>query len=112
MFIFLIDGNSMVSLALEALSKKRAERFYTMTDFTAALYFIEDLHPDVLVLDGDSLPGELPAEIEQFPWVKSVPVVGFGALLPAWCSVLNVKGHVPKPIDPFQFTTLVGKCFI
>jgi len=110
MFIFLIDGNSMVSLALETLARKRSERFYTMVGLPEALYFIEDLHPDVLVLDGDSLPAEAPAGIDDFAWVKSVPVVGFGALLPAWSNVLNVKGHVAKPIDPFQFTTLVGKC--
>jgi hypothetical protein len=36
-------------------------------------------------------------------------VVGLGAALPTWASVLNVKGHIPKPLDPFQFTALVRK---
>jgi chemotaxis response regulator CheB len=109
MFIFLIDANSMVSLALETLAKKRSERFYTMTNLPEALYFIEDLHPDVLVLDGSSLPVEAPADLLVLPWIKSVPVVGLGAALPTWASVLNVKGHIPKPLDPFQFTALVRK---
>ncbi len=107
MFIFLIDANSMVSLALETLAKKRSERFYTMAKLEEALYFIEDLHPDVLVLDGSSLPANAPAELIAYPWISLVPVVGFGDALPAWTQSLNVKGHVAKPIDPFKFRSQV-----
>jgi CheY-like chemotaxis protein len=106
MFVFLIDSNSMISDWLERQAKHRGEKFYSMGTLLDAPFFIEDLAPDVLVLDGKTAnykPQEFIEAIISYPILATIPVIGFGDTLPEWCAALNLKGHLKKPVNPEHF---------
>lgn len=112
MFVFLIDSNPMITDWLERQAKARSERFYSMSSLLDAPYFIQDLLPDVVVLDGKTVQKdaeEFIAAIEDHPHLRVVPVIGLGDALPEWCGALNLKGHLPKPLDPSKFHDDVKK---
>ena len=106
MFIFLIDANPLISEWLQRLADKSGQRFYHLAKLSEAAFFIDDLKPDVVVLDGDTAlktQGEFLDNLPDFPFLKDVPVVGLGAPLPEWVGHLNVRGHLPKPLNPAHF---------
>ncbi len=110
MFVFLIDSNPMISDWLELQAKASGEKFYSMATLLDAPFFIEDLRPDVLVIDGKTAqykPEEFIASIETYPILATLPVVGVGQELPEWCGALNLKGHIKKPINPEHFLAQV-----
>lgn len=106
MFIFLIDANPLISEWLKRLADKTGQRFYHLGKLDEAAFFIDDLRPDVVVLDGETAAksqGEFLQNLSEFPFVKEVPVVGLGAPLPEWVGHLNIRGHLQKPLNPAQF---------
>lgn len=106
MFVFLIDSNPLISVWLEAQSKARGDRFYALTEIASAAYVIHDLAPEVLVIDGKTAQtggSEFLASLVEYPDIKRIPVIGFGDTLPEWCGVLNLRGHITKPVNPEFF---------
>lgn len=106
MFIFLVDGNPLISEWLQRLADKTQQRFYHMANLDEATFFIDDLKPDVLVLDGATAmrsEGQFMADLVEFPFIKDLPVVGLGATLPEWVGALNIRGHLGKPLNPAEF---------
>lgn len=106
MFIFLVDSNPLISEWLHKLAEKRAQRFYHLPKLDQAAFFIHDLRPDVLVLDGLTAAHsseQFLQELNEFPFLREVPVVGLGRALPEWVGQLNIKGHLNKPLNPATF---------
>ena len=106
MFIFLVDANPLISDWLQKLASKKEQRFYHLPSLDQSAFFVDDLRPDVLVLDGATAmqsEGTFVDSIKDFPFLKDVPVVGLGQALPEWAGVFNMKGHIPKPLDPSKF---------
>lgn len=106
MFIFLIDSNPLISEWLQRLAEKLNYRFYHLPHLDEAAYFINDLNPDVLVIDGDvanKSKGDFIASLQDYPILRKIPVIGLGSPLPDWSSLLNVQGHIQKPLNPANF---------
>lgn len=106
MFIFLVDANPLISEWLERLAAKSEQRFYHLPKLDEAMFFIDDLRPDVLVLDGATATrseGLFLDALKEFPFLETVPVVGLGAPLPEWVGKLNIRGHLAKPLNPAHF---------
>lgn len=106
MFVFLIDSNPLISVWLEAQAKARGDKFYSLKELAAAAYLLHDLAPDVLVLDGATAQATSTSFLDalrEYPELAQLPVLGFGDVLPEWCGALNVRGHIPKPVNPELF---------
>lgn len=106
MFIFLVDSNPLISEWLQRLAEKLNYRFYHLPQLDEAAFFINDLNPDVLVIDGDAAAkskGNFVAALDEYPLLKKIPVIGLGAHLPEWSSQLNIQGHIQKPLNPAHF---------
>jgi hypothetical protein len=109
MFVFLISDNPVLAPALELAAKRRGERFYHMEALADALFFIHDLRPDVVVLDGALVP-------ESFDWgeaMRAFPVlseVRWVALSAPWPIGPQPQFVFTLPVDPFVFhETLAAK---
>ena len=62
--------------------------------------------PDVLVLDGKSVQKDhetFLTALNEYAEIKKIPTLGVGESLPEWTGILNLKGHIKKPLDPSRF---------
>jgi len=111
MFVFLIDQNPLLTQWLKRQAEARGVPFYSLSSLEEAAYFIHDLKPDVLVFDGASLKGaeKFLAEVESYPEIKSLPMIGLGSSLPEWAGNFVVKGLIKKPLNPEHFHAEVEK---
>ncbi len=110
MFVFLIDSNPMITDWLKKQSAQYNYPFYSLKSFKESLYFIQDLAPDVVVIDANSVDLteiDLASALSEYPLLKDLPFIGFGKELPEWMGRLNIKGHLSKPVDPSTFHALV-----
>ncbi|MBY0518093.1 MAG: hypothetical protein K2P81_14385 [Bacteriovoracaceae bacterium] len=110
MFVFLIDSNPMITDWLKKQSAQLHFPFYSLKSLKESLYFIQDLAPDVVVIDEKSVDltnEDLVSALIEYPLLKEIPVIGFGKTLPEWMGRLNMKGHLSKPVDPSTFHALV-----
>ena len=111
MFVFLVDQNPLITEWLKRQAQLLGVPFYSMTSLAEAAYFIQDLKPDVLVLDGKSvaLSESFLLDMKAYEFIQQLPVIGLGDPLPAWTSGLNLKGHLTKPLDPSCFHEEVAR---
>lgn len=112
MFVFLVDANPLLSAWLTKLAPREGHRLYHMATVADAPFFVTDLKPDVLVLDGSTLrEGEevFRKAWEASPALRMLPLVGLGEALPGW---LSPRGHMPKPLDPSQFFGRVAELVV
>ena len=106
MFVFLIDSNPMITDWLQRQAKARGDQFYALATLGEAAYFIHDMKPEVLVLDGKSIQSgheTFLTALSEYPEIKQIPTLGLGDSLPEWTGVLNVRGQIKKPLDPSRF---------
>jgi hypothetical protein len=106
MFVFLIDSNPMITDWLKEQSAQFNYPFYSLKSLKESLYFIQDLTPDVVVIDAKSVDlteQQLASALAEYPLLQNLPFIGFGQALPEWMGRLNIKGHLPKPVDPSLF---------
>jgi chemotaxis response regulator CheB len=105
MFVFLIDKNPLISQWLKRQADARGVQFYSLSSLAEAAYFINDLKPDVLVIDGQSIEGAdvFLTKLNEFPFAKTLPVVGLGVTLPEWIGEFDFKGQLKKPLNPEHF---------
>lgn len=106
MFVFLIDSNPMITDWLQRQAKARGVQFYAMASLSEAAYFIHDMKPDVLVLDGKSVQKDhenFLTALNEYSEIKQIPTLGLGESLPEWTGALNLRGHIKKPLDPSLF---------
>jgi DNA-binding response OmpR family regulator len=112
MFVFLIDSNPMITDWLQRQAKARGDQFYALATLAEAAYFIHDMKPDVLVLDGKTVQRDhekFLAALNEYSEIKQLPTLGLGESLPEWTGALNLKGHIKKPLDPSRFHEQVEK---
>jgi DNA-binding NtrC family response regulator len=99
-----IDGNTFATGLLEKVFKSKHLPFYTLSDVKDFLYLIDDLRPELLVLDALTVKNEEEKFIKQFELsesLRSLPVVVIGDEddLPY---VRNKVGFLKRPFDPFK----------
>lgn len=99
-----IDQNTFVTALLEKVFKAQKLEFYTIASARDFSYLVDDLKPQVLVLDAPTVLQELDLfkrQYEASEALKTLPVIliegkeelGFLA---------NVIGKFERPFDPFQ----------
>jgi CheY-like chemotaxis protein len=106
MFVFLIEANPLISVWLKHQVEACGDKFYHLASLKDAAYFIQDLNPDVLVIDGQTAQkdaGEFVMGLKEFPHIKNIPTIGLGLGLPEWAGLLNIKGQLSKPLNPEKF---------
>ncbi len=103
MFVFMIASNPLLPLWLAKLAPMEGCRFYHMDKLEDAPFFIQDLKPDVLVLETSMVVGQEAAFRRAWaenPALAQIPVVGLGLGMPPW---LATRGCLPAPHDPSRF---------
>lgn len=99
-----IDQNTFASSLLEKVFKKRNLEFYTISTAQDFIYLIDDLKPELLVLDSRTAL-EYRADLERqygaSENLRKLPVVILDESeeLPF---MENVIGKINRPFDPFQ----------
>lgn len=99
-----IDKNTFATSLLEKVFKKRNLEFYTIPNADDFLYLIDDLKPELLVLDSSTALEYREALEKQYAESESLqklPVIMLDESenLPF---VQNIVGRINRPFDPFQ----------
>jgi hypothetical protein len=98
MFVFWIDKNKFITGMLEEFAKKFDVKLYTLNSLEGCSYLLDDLNPDVVVLDGETFQissDELKAVAMQKLAGRKLISTG-KATLP---TELNIIGNIMKPLD-------------
>lgn len=103
-----IDQNTFATGLLEKVFKKKALSFYTIPNAQDFVYLVEDLKPEVIVLDTKTAMDNLEAFKTQYESIKHVPfiLVDHTNELPF---IENVSGHIKRPFDPFQVPQILNQ---
>ncbi len=105
MFVFWIDKNKFLTGMVEEFAKKFAIRLYTLNSLDDSSYLLDDLNPDVIVIDGETFEqssAELKAMFQDK--IKDRKIITSGKLLD-----IKSIGHLSKPLDvAFAFATIAS----
>jgi chemotaxis response regulator CheB len=103
-----IDQNTFATGLLEKVFKKKALPFYTIPNAQDFVYLVEDLKPEVIVLDTKTALDGLEAFKGQYEGIKHLPIILIddNHELPF---VENVRGHIKRPFDPFQVPQILNQ---
>ncbi len=102
--ILWIDENRFATELLEKVFKSKNLPFYTLAEIKDLIYLINDLKPDLLVLDALTIKncGEVYfKQYESLEALNSLPVVVIGSRedLPF---IKNKIGFISRQFDPFK----------
>ena len=103
-----IDQNTFATGLLEKVFKKKALPFYTIPNAQDFVYLVEDLKPEVIVLDTKTAMSDFEAFKRQYESLKDIPfiLVDHKDELPF---ISKVVGHIHKPFDPFQVPQILNQ---
>jgi DNA-binding NtrC family response regulator len=108
--ILWIDENTFATSLLEKVFKSKNLPFYTLSDAKDFLYIVNDLRPDLLVLDALTIKATEETFLKQYEnseILASLPVVviGSGEDLPF---LKNKIGFIQRPFDPFEIPKILA----
>ena len=112
--IFFATKNEFLSLAVREAMKKQALDCYTLTTTKDCFYLIEDLKPQLFIIDADLFFEE---EVFFLKGLKEknihVPLI-FCGNSQEWESVSPTifLGNLQKPLAPFQVKELLEKIYL
>jgi DNA-binding NtrC family response regulator len=112
--IFFATKNEFLSLAIREAMKKQALDCYTLTSTKDCFYLIEDLKPQLFVIDAELF---LEEESLFLKGLKDknihVPLILCGTSQ-EWDSFSSTifLGHLQKPLAPFQVKELLEKIYL
>lgn len=100
--IFWIDHNNFSNKLLEKVFKKAQISFYTIETVSNFAYLINDLKPQVIVLDFQTFEKDKHLFQEQIfhnPCLQSTPfiIIGNGEV-----PNISIIGRISRPFDPFD----------
>lgn len=106
-----IDGNTFATSLLEKVFKSKNLPFYTLDKAVDFTYLVEDLKPELLVLDGETALQNLESLQKQYeasPALRNLPVilVDKKADLPF---IQKEIGEIKRPFDPFKIPEVLEK---
>lgn len=103
-----IDSNTFATGLLEKVFKKKALPFYTIPNAQDFAYLVEDLRPEVIVLDTKTALDALDAFKTQYESIKQLPfiLIDHTDELPF---IENVRGQIKRPFDPFQVPQILNQ---
>lgn len=109
--ILWIDQNTFATSLLEKVFKKKNLQFYTIPSAKDFSYLVEDLRPELLVLDGQTILENLEAfklqlsqseNLSKLPKILVEPTNDLQFLE-------NVIGNIHRPFDPFAIPQEIQK---
>lgn len=108
-----IDQNTFATSLLERVYKKRNLPFYTIENGNDFLYLVEDLKPELLVLDSKTAHDSRVALEKQYvdsETLRKLPVIVIDEMeeLPF---LENKIGTLKRPFDPFKIPEVIGQIF-
>lgn len=108
-----IDQNTFATSLLEKVFKKKNLEFYTISTAQDFVYLIDDLKPELLVLDSRTAleyRESLEKQYAASETLRKLPVIVLDESenLPF---VENVIGQINRPFDPFQIPAKLLEIF-
>ncbi len=103
-----IDSNTFATGLLEKVFKKKALPFYTIPNAQDFVYLVEDLKPEVIVLDTKTALDDLDAFKSQYEALKGVPFILIDHTNEL-SFIENVTGQIKRPFDPFQVPQILNQ---
>lgn len=100
-----IDQNTFSTSLLEKVFKTQKLEFYTIGSAKDFSYLVDDLRPQVLVLDAATVVSELESfklQYEASEALKTLPVILIESREEGLGFLANVVGKIERPFDPFQ----------
>ena len=98
-----IDQNTFATGLLEKVFKKKNLPFYTLPSASDFVYLVNDLRPELIVLDTKTAIADLSAFKAQFEgseFLQSLPFILIDET-PELAFINKVVGHINRPFDPF-----------
>jgi DNA-binding NtrC family response regulator len=104
-----IDSNTFATGLLEKVFKKRDIPFYTLEKASDFSYLVEDLRPEVLVLDFKTANEHIEALEKQYQnsqALQQLPVI-FLDEAPEMPFIQKRIGQINRPFDPFKIPDII-----
>lgn len=99
-----IDSNTFATGLLEKVFKRQGLPFYTLSSAVDFTYLVEDLKPELLILDGKTgldQVAALKSQYESSETLRKLPVI-FIDPVPGLEFIENKIGQISRPFDPFK----------
>ena len=99
-----IDQNTFATGLLEKVFKKKNLPFYTLSSANDFVYLVDDLKPELLVLDsatGEKYAKDLERQFQESESLRNLPVI-FVDEVHGLEFIQNRRGILKRPFDPFQ----------
>jgi DNA-binding NtrC family response regulator len=106
-----IDENTFATGLIEKVFNKRDLKFYTISNVSDFGYLVEDLRPEVIVLDSKTGLKDLEALKRQYKETKQfldIPVILIDPS-PELDFIQKRVGEIQRAIDPFKTPELLEK---
>jgi response regulator RpfG family c-di-GMP phosphodiesterase len=110
MFIFYVDANPIIIKWLEKAATQTQVRIYTAKSLTESAFVIDDLKPDVLIIDGKlwkEQKEEFEQQLKHYPLVAAIPLITVGEEIGP-IKNLSHLGHIAKPLQAEHFLQQVA----
>lgn len=99
-----IDSNTFATGLLEKVFKRQGLPFYTLKSAEDFTYLVDDLKPELLILDGKTAGEELEklkAQYDASESLRKLPVIVIEPV-PGLEFIQNKIGVITRPFDPFK----------
>ena len=109
--ILWIDQNSFATELLEKVFKKKSMPFYSLNHLNDFSYLVDDLRPQLVVLDGETFASNPSGFLEQYAKSQLMQQLPFVLISPKsdFSFLKNKIGEISKPFDPFEIPDLLLK---
>ena len=103
-----IDQNTFATSLLEKVFKKKGLPFYTVPNAKDFAYLVEDLKPELIVLDTKTALDDLEAFKTQYESIKHLPFILLEPNGELTFISKNI-GAIKRPFDPFQIPEILNQ---
>ena len=106
-----IDQNTFATSLVEKVFKKKNLSFYSLASAQDFTYLVQDLKPELLVLDSETALHFKDALEKQFAdceYLRALPVVMIDEM-GEFPYIKNTIGVIKRPFDPFQIPDILKK---
>lgn len=102
-----IDQNTFASSLVEKVFKKKGLPFYTISSVNDFLYLINDLNPEVVVIDSLTVLENLGPFKAQYNSMRKLPVITIDHKSDL-DFLENRIGEIKRPFDPFKVPEIIS----
>lgn len=111
--ILWIDENVFATSLLEKIFKRREQPFYTLAQPTDFTYLVDDLKPEILVIDATTAEKyleQLKGQYASSENLRNLTVIIVDS--PEKLDFIpNIIGQIKRPFDPFQIPDIIESIY-